>query len=320
MTPQALHLSTEAFALRDRIPAWREGFGRQFLQIEIEPDSPESFQSSAVLRAFPGIGIAEVTSSPARYVRSARMGDSGDVALVIAPPEGAQVVRDDVAFTLEAGDAVVMTANGNGTIAVPRGGRTVSLRVPRAGLASTVNDLGNLTCRRIPSATPSLRLLSRYLRVFADGQTVSDAAVRQQAAAHAVDLVTLALGATREAAEVAEARGGREARLRAIKDDVMKLLDRDDFSIGMIALRHRVTPRYIQTLFESDGTTFTEHVLAARLARAHRALISPRHAGQKISAIAQDAGFGDVSYFIRAFRRRYGVLPSDLRAQAKHEN
>jgi AraC-like DNA-binding protein len=30
------------------------------------------------------------------------------------------------------------------------------------------------------------------------------------------------------------------------------------------------------------------------------------------------AGFGDVSYFYRAFRRRYGMLPSDVRAQARH--
>jgi AraC-like DNA-binding protein len=29
------------------------------------------------------------------------------------------------------------------------------------------------------------------------------------------------------------------------------------------------------------------------------------------------AGFGDVSYFYRAFRRRYDVLPTDVRVQAR---
>ncbi|MEN3383321.1 MAG: hypothetical protein V7608_3365, partial [Hyphomicrobiales bacterium] len=42
----------------------------------------------------------------------------------------------------------------------------------------------------------------------------------------------------------------------------------------------------------------------------------PRYAGQKISAIAFDAGFGDLSYFNRAFRRRYGAAPSEVRAAA----
>jgi AraC-like DNA-binding protein len=30
-----------------------------------------------------------------------------------------------------------------------------------------------------------------------------------------------------------------------------------------------------------------------------------------------EAGFGDLSYFNRAFRRRYGASPSDVRAPAK---
>jgi AraC-like DNA-binding protein len=34
----------------------------------------------------------------------------------------------------------------------------------------------------------------------------------------------------------------------------------------------------------------------------------------KISVIACDAGFGDLSYFNRTFRRAYGVSPSDIRA------
>jgi AraC-like DNA-binding protein len=39
----------------------------------------------------------------------------------------------------------------------------------------------------------------------------------------------------------------------------------------------------------------------------------PRSASLKISAIALDAGFGNLSYFNASFRRRYGASPSDLR-------
>jgi AraC-like DNA-binding protein len=37
-----------------------------------------------------------------------------------------------------------------------------------------------------------------------------------------------------------------------------------------------------------------------------------------ITAIAFDAGFGDLSYFNRTFRRRYGATPSDIRNGGKH--
>ena len=69
------------------------------------------------------------------------------------------------------------------------------------------------------------------------------------------------------------------------------------------------------TLFEAEGTTFTEYLLTQRLGRARRLLGDPRRAGDKISTIALDAGFADVSYFNRAFRRAYGDTPSGVRAE-----
>jgi AraC-like DNA-binding protein len=38
-----------------------------------------------------------------------------------------------------------------------------------------------------------------------------------------------------------------------------------------------------------------------------------RHRERPVSAIAFACGFGDLSYFNRAFRRRYCATPSDVR-------
>ncbi len=86
-----------------------------------------------------------------------------------------------------------------------------------------------------------------------------------------------------------------------------------------LAARHGVTPRYVQALFEDDGTTFSHFLVGERLARAHRMLCNPLQATNSISAIAYAAGFSDLSYFNRAFRRRYGATPSDVRAAAERE-
>jgi AraC-like DNA-binding protein len=42
-------------------------------------------------------------------------------------------------------------------------------------------------------------------------------------------------------------------------------------------------------------------------------LRDPRFAARSISSIPYDVGFGDISYFNRAFRQRYKVTPSDTR-------
>jgi AraC-like DNA-binding protein len=107
------------------------------------------------------------------------------------------------------------------------------------------------------------------------------------------------------------------SRLRAIKADIVKNLTDRLLSIETVAQRQGITPRYVSMLFESDATTFSEFVLIQRLNRAHRMLIDARFSDRTVSSVAFEAGFGDLSYFNRAFRRRYGATPSDVRANSR---
>jgi AraC-like DNA-binding protein len=42
-------------------------------------------------------------------------------------------------------------------------------------------------------------------------------------------------------------------------------------------------------------------------------LRDPRFDSRTISSVAFEVGFGDLSYFNRTFRSRYGMTPSDVR-------
>lgn len=70
-------------------------------------------------------------------------------------------------------------------------------------------------------------------------------------------------------------------------------------------------------LFEAEGLSASEFILSQRLARAHRLLGDPKLIARSISSIAYDIGFGDLSYFNRTFRRRYGATPSEIRAGSR---
>jgi AraC-like DNA-binding protein len=158
-------------------------------------------------------------------------------------------------------------------------------------------------------------LLVHYAGVLRDDAMLGTPPVQNLVVAHLHDLAALAVGATHDAAVVAGNRGIRAARLRAIKADIVANLTDRQISIDTAAARHGVTPRYVRMLFASDATTFSEFVLVQRLNRAHRLLLDSRLFGRTISSIAFDAGFGDLSYFNRAFRRLYGETPSDVRAK-----
>jgi AraC-like DNA-binding protein len=164
-----------------------------------------------------------------------------------------------------------------------------------------------------------LRLLVRYLDILDDEDALRTPELRRVVAAHIHDLCALAIGATRDAAEIAKGRGLRAARMRAIKAEIAQSFQHGPVSVATLAQSQGVSPRYIQKLFEQEGTTLSRFVLGQRLARVHRMLADPHYGHQTLAAIAYHVGFGDLSTFNRAFRRHFGATPSDVRAAARRE-
>ncbi|HEY6258021.1 MAG TPA: helix-turn-helix transcriptional regulator, partial [Xanthobacteraceae bacterium] len=190
------------------------------------------------------------------------------------------------------------------------------VRLPFKSLAPICADLDRVLFRPISARTPALALLASYAAVLQDTQALATPELRRLVVAHMHDLVALAVGATRDAAETARGRGVRAARLRAIKADIAAHVGDEGLSVTETAKRHRVTPRYLHMLFEAEGKTFSDYVIEQRLARAYRILTDARFADRAISAIAFEVGFGNLSYFNRVFRRRYGATPSEVREAA----
>ena len=132
---------------------------------------------------------------------------------------------------------------------------------------------------------------------------------------HLVDLVALALGSRPDDSELARQRGQTQARLALMKADIIDEPAHGNLRIETLARRYGLSARQAQRLFEQDGTTFTEFVLEQRLLLSRKLLADPANAWRKINDIAYSAGFADVSYFNRSFRRRFGRTPSDFRQQ-----
>jgi AraC-like DNA-binding protein len=215
---------------------------------------------------------------------------------------------------LERGDGVLMSNADVGRMTFPESCNYVVFSVPRAALAPLVPDIGRLFAHRIPRANPALRMLLRYLELGQDDLIAADPALQTAFASHVCDLLALGLGATRDAAELARARGLPAARLKAMQDDIRRSFRRPELSVHAVAARHGITARHAQRLFEESGVTFTEYLTEQRLAAAHRKLRERAAALTPISSIAYDCGFSDVSHFNRLFRRRYGCTPSAVRA------
>ena len=216
-----------------------------------------------------------------------------------------------------AGSAVLSSNSDVSTLFLPAPARFVTIAVPRKLMLALAPGLEDAFVRPLPPNRSILRLLLNYADALDDEDTQRTPELQHAVATHIHDLCALAIGTTRDAAEIAMGRGLRAARLRTIKADVVRNLRDRDVSVHALAARHRVTARYVQRLFESEGTTLSRFVLGQRLVQVHRMLTDPRHADRAISTIAYDAGFGDLSTFNREFRRLFGATPSDVRAAGR---
>jgi AraC-like DNA-binding protein len=293
---------TDDWPERERVAMFRDNVSRDRVLVEPLADSP--FRIHGALVKLPGLGLASIRRSALR----SDFADGSDRLMINlgGPALAAQAGRE---FALEVGDAICLSGVDVGSFTTSASGQIATVEFMDGDLSRLLSDKG---ARRICAGIPALQLLRQYLNAIWNSDLLGSHALRPLAIEHIRDLAALALGAERQAEEIASRRGVRAARLQTIKDDILARLH-TEVALGKIAARHRLSPRYVGMLFESEGTSFSEFVRGERLKRAHRMLLSRRFDHLRISEIAYEVGFNDLSYFNRSFRRRFGCSPGETR-------
>jgi AraC-like DNA-binding protein len=100
---------------------------------------------------------------------------------------------------------------------------------------------------------------------------------------------------------------------------IARTFDEPELNLAAVARSQGVSPRYLQRLIETTGTSFSERVNELRLQRAFALLTAAGGGERRISDVALSCGFSDISHFNRLFRSRFGDTPSGVRGQAGFE-
>ena len=317
---RSFRFSTEDLPEVARAAAVRELHERTALPGKIEPLEPLPdclIRVDVTKQALPGLGVMSGTLGGIRQAarsRAAAFGSEDDLLIAINLSGQSIAQQDDRELKIGSGDAMLATRGPEGfSIIRPMPVRFMGLRIPRDGLVPLVGRFYDGPIQRVPRGTEALDLLVVYAGVLFAREPPHAPELRRLVVSHIQDLVAATLGATRGSQAIEERRGIAAARLRAIMIDIAAHLGECDLTAAAVAQRQRVTPRYVHKLFEQEGLVFSQYVLSRRLARAHRMLTDMRLAWRSISSVAFEVGFGDLSYFNRAFRRCYGATPSEVR-------
>lgn len=307
-----LRFTTRTIPEHERLSRWREAFGRAVVHLDFEPLGDAPFHAEAVLHALPGVRIALLKGSAARYRRTKVLCADGDdaVSLIISRRRrwiASQRGRD---VALGCGDGIALL-HAEPAVGIRSAGSHLVVVVPREALAARVADVENATMHLISRRTEALQLLMAYLQLVSKDPHLGTSELRESVAAHVQDLTALAITA-HQAIGDSGCGAVAAARLETALNRIGERFEDPALDVATVAQSLGISSRYLQRLLEMAGTSFTERVTELRLQRVF-ALLSGGEDGRSISDIAYEAGFSDLSHFNRLFRARFGDTPSGVR-------
>ena len=311
-----LVFSTDAWPERDRFAAWAEEFVRLTARLELAGEQ-SGFRAKAELKRLGAIDISHHTTTKVDFVRPTSLIRDGDDRLFVMLLKGGEVYQTQSEHDekMRPGDAVVCDCAYPGASIATTDVEFTLLKVPREEFAALLPGRRGFAGVWLDRDPIALRLLQHCLDGTLDSDLDFSGNVGRLYKKHIVGLVALALGAEGEPTRTIEHHNDVCAvRRAAILHEIEVYLRDPKLAPQAIAARLGITSRYLRKLLEETGKSFSEHLLDKRLERAVALLRDPQRRGTRIADIAYASGFGDLSYFNRAFRRRYGLTPSDMRA------
>ena len=308
--PLRLYLSSQDFAGPDKAAALRELYGRELIRVDLWPcegAAPFDFKAT-LLPLAEGAMIVHCEHTPAHSWRSpALMHDGADDIFLTASQAGCVVRTAGGVLEIPAGGFLLHSKAREHEYITPHGGPTRSVQLPRAAIARLAPWLEEAPLRALPPGTPGAALAMGYAGLLAGDAPVARHQL-EGAASHLHELLAGVIAGVQPRPEAADI-----PRLTLIRRDILARIDRAELSLEHIARLHHITTRQVQRLFAAEGTCFSDFVREQRLTRARAMLADPAQRQRRVLEIAMDSGFDDFSAFSRAFRRHFGITPTEAR-------
>ena len=206
-------------------------------------------------------------------------------------------------------DVVILGDNTMPAMTLPAGGRLDCAKLATCALGPLEAHFSRLSGCAVDANCPPMQLLSGYAGYLLQQRfrSVNEASLMVSHFFSLLPVLKNYLQNMHLAGDVLP------ERCDVIKAYIQQHLGDAELNISRVAAHVGITPRALQKRLQKEGLTFSRYLLDCRLAQVKEALTNDNGARQTVSQIAYAAGFNDLSYFNRCFRKHYGMRPTELR-------
>ncbi|MGX8905939.1 AraC-like ligand-binding domain-containing protein [Streptomyces netropsis] len=284
---------------------------------------PSAFQAHIDVMPLAGVQLSFMRYSALVSQRTPELIRRSDpellqVALMLSGRQGVEQNRNNV--LISPGDMVLFDSSRpfQGCLG-PRedGGSSVLLQFPRHLLPLPEPHIARVCAETLPGTQGVGRLLRQFLLGLSEEYRHCTPDDRLRLINTTLDMVTAMLAQYTDAKAPLSPESRRHLLFRTLSSFIVENLDDPDLTPDSIAQAHHISVRYLQRVFQEEGSTVTAFIKQHRLDRCRHDLADPDLAGTPISSIGSRWGFTHPSDFSRAFRAYMGMTPREYR-QAAH--
>jgi AraC-like DNA-binding protein/mannose-6-phosphate isomerase-like protein (cupin superfamily) len=307
-------LSTKDIAPRERYDWLREVICREYTNVEITSPAHGNLSQDLTIYPWENLQLSTIQSSAISLQRlpSEPHLNSQDAYFVIMLISGDYLLEQNGRQVfLRPGDMTIYDATLPHRIHCPGEFTKLILSIPRAIFRDRVAGIDRCTALCIPGAQGIGFVASNFLHSCVTHADELQSHEFSALSAYALDLLALAVTSVRPV-------GGNLSRSRAVSINNIKTFIEQNLCSSVLDTRMitryaSLSARYINNLFEDEGTSLMRYVLMRRLDNCRKDMLNPVYAGHRLSAIAFRWGFNDAAHFSRAFKQQFGCSPSEFK-------
>ena len=309
-----LKLSTNAIAPRERVDWLREVICREYTHVEIISPTRGDLSQELVIYPWGNLQLSTVQSTAISLERSPREPhlNSQDAYFAVMLLSGDYLLEQNGREVfLQPGDMAIYDATRPHRVHCPGEFTKLILSIPRTVLRDRVAGIDRCTALRIPGTQGIGFVAANFLRSSATHADQLQAHEFATLSDHALDLLALAVTSVRPV-DFNLSRS-RSFSLNSIKTFIEQNLRDTDLDTCMITRYSGLSARYINGLFEDEGTSLMRYVWKRRMENCRKDILNPVYADHRLSDIAFRWGFNDAAHFSRAFKQQFGCSPREFR-------